>query len=270
MQGPGLKATCHLSEIPGENVDQRSDIFSAGILGYQLFSGKHPFNHASGAFSIFELIREKSFNCSEIPANSSLPEAVRKAVMKMLTKDKSLRYHSIYEPLGELARENTQLCPLCSSSNPVANNFCGQCGSRLGSTTRSASEEQQTRKQERSATRLTDEGFELTKQDDWEGAIKKYREALQIDSSFARAFANLGYALNRLGKYSEAIEVLSRGLEVTTDPNSRHRLFDNRGFAKSNLKDYSGAIDDFTEAIELNDHNPRVLSRGVVCSKWGR
>src|SRR5205809_5497250 len=95
--------------------------------------------------------------------------------------------------------------------------------------------------------------------DDWDGASRRYKDAIHIDGTFARAFANLGYALNRFGRYKEAIEVLTQGLNVTKDPNLRHRLLDNRGFAKSNLKDLDGAIDDFTESIKLNDHNPRVL-----------
>lgn len=70
--------------------------------------------------------------------------------------------------------------------------------------------------------------------------------------------SNLGYALNRLGYYQEAIDILTKGLEVCDDDVICHRLLDARGFAYSNLKDYDGAIHDFTEALKLNDSNPRV------------
>lgn len=259
--GTGSQFYMSFEQSRGENLDQRSDIFSAGIIGYLLFTGRHPFNHSSAAFSIFELIREKGFSCPEVPSQPGLPDPVRKAVMKMLTKDKALRYHSIYEPLGELTKENSQTCSNCSSPNPVANNFCGQCGSPLkGKFDAIPVEQKPIKAKDRTAAQLTDEGFDLTREDNWDGAIRKYKEALDIDPTYARAHANLGFALNRFGKYTEAIDVLSRGLKVTNDANLRHRLFDNRGFAKSNLKDFGGAIDDFTEAIKLNDHNPRVLA----------
>jgi serine/threonine protein kinase len=261
LAGTGSQFYMSFEQSRGENVDQRSDVFSAGIIGYLLFTGKHPFNHTSAAYSIFELIREKGFVCPEVPSHPGLPESVRKAIMKMLTKDKGLRYHSIYEPLGELTRENSQLCSSCSSANPVASNFCGQCGFPLKTTTKELHAEPKVpQSRERDAAQLTDDGFELTRVDNWEGAMRKYEEALEADPTYARAFANLGFALNRFGRYSEAIDVLSRGLKVTNDANLRHRVFDNRGFAKSNLKDFGGAIADFTEAIKLNDHNPRVLT----------
>ncbi len=235
--GTGSQLYMSFEQSRGEELDQRTDIFSAGIVGYLLFTGKHPFNHASAAFSIFELIKEKTFLCPELPSIPNLPEAVRKAVMRMLAKDKAIRYHSIYEPLSELVRENSQLCSVCASPNFVANNFCGQCGSQLKNVHQSsAADLRSIRYQDRTAAQLTDEGFELTRRDDWEGAIRKYHEALELDSTYARAYANLGFAFNRFGKYADSIEILSQGLRVTNDPNLRHRLLDNRGFAKSNSR----------------------------------
>jgi tetratricopeptide (TPR) repeat protein len=81
---------------------------------------------------------------------------------------------------------------------------------------------------------------------------------MQLDGNYGRAFSNLGYALNRLGKYEEAIRVLSDGIKVTKDSNILHRLYDARGFARSNLKLFADAIEDFSRALEINDGNPRV------------
>ena len=99
----------------------------------------------------------------------------------------------------------------------------------------------------------------MTKVGDWDAAIELYREAIGLDGGYGRAFSNLGYALNRLGQYDEAIRVLTEGIKVTTDANILHRLYDARGFARSNLKRFSEALNDFTQALELNDHNPRVF-----------
>jgi serine/threonine protein kinase len=261
---PGFAATGSQSfmsfeQSRGEHLDQQTDIFSAGIVGYMLLTGRHPFNHPSAAFSIFELIKEPTYNCQELAARPDLPESVRRAVMRMLAKDRSLRYHSAYEPLAEVTLGNSKLCPECATQNPVGSNFCNQCGTSLqakpaAAPTAAPSPAETTW----NAEMYTDYGFEKARGGDWEGAIKLYRQALQSDRNYGRAFSNLGYALNRLGRYEEAIPVLTDGIRVTKDSNILHRLYDARGFARSNLKKLAEAIDDFTHALELNDRNPRV------------
>jgi tetratricopeptide (TPR) repeat protein len=106
---------------------------------------------------------------------------------------------------------------------------------------------------------LTDEGFALTREEDWAGAIGFYRKAIKADATYVRAYGNLGFALNRVGKHEEAIEICCQGLEVALSHTDRHRLYDQRGFAKSHLKDFKGAINDFSEAIRVNSSNPRVF-----------
>jgi serine/threonine protein kinase len=260
LAATGSQPFMSFEQTRGEELDQRTDIFSAGIVGYLLLTGRHPFNHPSGAFSIFDLIRESAYSCQDIPPRSDLPESVRKAVMKMLAKDRALRYHSVYEPLGELTKGSSQVCPECSTQIPVGYNFCGQCGSSLSpKSTPQPGTVRATPQSGQSPAMLTDAGFDLTQRSgDWEGAIKLYRAAIESDGSYGRAFSNLGYALNRLGRYDEAISVLSKGIKVTKDPNILHRLYDTRGFANSNLKRFAEAIEDFSNALELNDHNPRV------------
>ena len=266
LSEPGFAATgsqtfMSFEQSRGEQLDQRTDIFSAGIVGYLLITGRHPFNHASGAFSIFELIREPSYGCHDIASRPDLPESVRKAVMRMLTKDRSQRYHSVYEPLAELTRGSSQVCSECATQNPVGFNFCGQCGSSLKPkppAMQPARSAQGAPTAGQSPAMLTDAGFELTRSGDWEGAIRLYKAAIESDGGYGRAFSNLGFALNRLGQYEEAIRVLSDGIRVTRDSNILHRLYDTRGFAQSNLKRFAEAIEDFSTALELNDNNPRV------------
>lgn len=255
----GSQSFMSFEQSRGEQLDQQTDIFSAGIVGYMLLTGRHPFNHPSAAFSIFDLIREPGYSCQEIPPRTDLPESVRRAVMRMLAKDRAQRYHSAYEPLSAVTVGNAKVCPDCSMQNPVGSNFCNQCGTSLQSRPTPA---QPTTSSPTAVTwnaeMYTDYGYEKARGGDWEGAIKLYRQALQADRNYGRASSNLGYSLNRLGRYEEAIQVLTDGIRVTKDSNILHRLYDARGFARSNLKRFAEAIDDFTHALELNDRNPRV------------
>lgn len=111
----------------------------------------------------------------------------------------------------------------------------------------------------KTAPQLTDEGFELTRIYNWGGAIQRYEAAIDKEPEYARAYANLGFALNKLGRYEKAITTLTKGIKLTTDAVVSHRMLDPLGFAKSNLKQFEGAIEDYTNAIGLNAENPRVL-----------
>lgn len=254
--GTGTPAFMSFEQARGEALDHHTDIFSAAIIGYLLLTGRHPFNHPSGVFNIVDLIREPAFSCDELPPIHGVKEPVRRIITRMLAKDRSQRCHSLLEPLTEITKERAQLCSRCGTENPISNKFCGECGNSLAEVIRPIVLAQAGPER---ASALTDEGFELTKIGDWENAADKYRQAIQADNSYGRAFTNLGFALNRLGKFDESIKVLTKGIDACPhDRVLRHRLLDNRGFAKSNLKNFAGAIADFTEAIELNPGNPRV------------
>lgn len=250
----------------GGDLDYQSDIFSVGLVAYLLLTKRHPFYHPSGLLSIFELIKDPSFEAVEIsqPSVGRLPKGLAKVVMKMLKKDKELRCKSLMEPLSELTKEEALSCPHCGSVMPTANLFCGQCGKELGSESAATVSTTTTTAPppapvEATADELCDQGHALTQRDEWIAAIRKYEEALHIDPNHIRSSANLGYAKNRLGLYSEAIEILTRGISLTKDSVLLHRMFDYRGFAKSNLKDYDGAVEDFSRAIGVNSRNPRVF-----------
>ena len=107
------------------------------------------------------------------------------------------------------------------------------------------------------AQEYTDAGFALARDDEWEKAIEEYRSAIRVDRTYARAYGNLGFALNKLGKHEEAIQICTTGLGCARSSADMHRLRDARGFAKSRLKDFDGAIEDFTAAIGINSNNPK-------------
>jgi len=245
-------------QASGGSMNHLTDIFSAGIVGYILITGRHPFNHPSGVTSIVELIKEPTFVCEDL--NSAVVKGVSpdicKVIGRMLCKEMSSRIQSLIQVLNELTQEATQSYSKCGSPNPMSNSYCGQCGTPLhlqvaavplpGKTLESAEE-------------LTDEGFIEARRGNWEEAIRLYRRALAQDPAYARAHSNLGFSLNKLGKYDEAINVLTQGLVRAKDTTVLARLHDTRGFSRSSLKDYVGAIEDFTMSLQYNRYNPKVL-----------
>ena len=74
----------------GKPMDRRSDIFSLGLVLYEMLTGQRPFL-GSSELSILEMVRE----CRIAPAtsvNAAIPEGLAEATMKALARDPDQRY----------------------------------------------------------------------------------------------------------------------------------------------------------------------------------
>jgi hypothetical protein len=85
-------------QIKGEPQDQRSDLFSFGILLAELFGGAHPFRR-DGMAETREAILHDSPNLS-----SDLPPALLLLIRRLLARSLDLRYSSIVEVKADLER----------------------------------------------------------------------------------------------------------------------------------------------------------------------
>ncbi|HYL38707.1 MAG TPA: serine/threonine-protein kinase [Bryobacteraceae bacterium] len=90
----------------GMKLDHRTDIFSAGLVGYILLTGRHPFNHPSSAFAVHDLIKESGFDCEPLAHRQvkGLSESACALINAMLHKDREQRCQSVQRVL----RTNTR------------------------------------------------------------------------------------------------------------------------------------------------------------------
>lgn len=87
-------------QLRGERLDYRSDIFSVGIVLYELLCGQNPFNRKSQAETIADIISNEPAPLKD--SQSEIPGALSSIVQKCLNKDKEKRFQSAVELLVDL------------------------------------------------------------------------------------------------------------------------------------------------------------------------
>ncbi len=103
----GTLAYMSPEQAQGEEVDSRSDIFSFGVVLYELLTGKLPFAGEHQAAVIYSIINEEPQPA--VRFNNQVSAELERIVFKALAKDKEERYQHADELLADLRRERKSL-----------------------------------------------------------------------------------------------------------------------------------------------------------------
>ena len=98
----GTVAYISPEQTRGDEIDARSDIFSAGSVLYELSSGRLPFQGKSTAL-IFDAILNRD-PVPPLEINPSLPQDLQCIIQKCLEKDRDIRYQSAADLRADLKR----------------------------------------------------------------------------------------------------------------------------------------------------------------------
>jgi serine/threonine protein kinase len=96
----------------GKPVDQRSDIFSLGIVLFECLAGRMPFTDESPLGLMLEVVKAEIPNVMSL--NSEVDPELSRILTRMVAKDPNDRYQSCHELVEDLARH-----PLVAKGGPI-------------------------------------------------------------------------------------------------------------------------------------------------------
>src|SRR5262245_35512373 len=115
----GTYAYMSPEQARGQDVDHRSDIFSLGVVSYELIAGRQPFTGSSSLGVVDSLLHADPQPISQI--NPQVRQELEQIIRRMLEKNRDLRYQNLRDLTADLELVKRDPTKLLSSAGYETN-----------------------------------------------------------------------------------------------------------------------------------------------------
>lgn len=139
----------------GDPIDARSDLYSCGVILFQLLTGRLPFEAESPTQVVLMHISSPAPSPARVAPDRDIPQALADVTLRALAKSAGDRYQTAEELSqalknaqatfervsfipgsvagigGPMSPDHAVRCDSCGANVPLGQKFCGDCGARV-------------------------------------------------------------------------------------------------------------------------------------------
>jgi serine/threonine protein kinase len=222
-----------------KHLDIRSDIYSFGVMLYEMISGKLPFYG-----NTWGELRE-NHKKEEIPDISTYLSKQEKPLLDIVYKCMAKKLKDRYVDFSDAIKEFTKIYKLLYIENPPLTK----------------------KEEELNIYDLNNKGISLANLKHYIEAIECYDKAIKIDPKDLSAWYNKGVVLGELNRNQEGVECHKKVLEI--DQKDIDAWY-NKGVALGNLNRNQEAVECYNKALEIDSKDSNTwYTKGIILVNLG-